>query len=82
MQDAIGRYLVNLKSEKQIDEYLAKLRDEAFIEIDPRFQFDNSKVKSAQIKRVPYVEEKERKRLQKEQEKERKAAAKTPKGSK
>ena len=82
VQDAIGRYLVNLKSEKQIDEYLAKLRDEAFIEIDPRFQFDNSKVKSAQIKRVPYVEEKERKRLQKEQEKERKAAAKTPKGSK
>lgn len=81
VQDAIGRYLVNAKSEKQIDEYLAKLRDDAFIEIDPRFQFDNSKVKSAQIKRVPYVEEKERKRLQKEQEKERKAAAKRSKGS-
>jgi peptidyl-prolyl cis-trans isomerase SurA len=76
VQDAIGRYLVNLKSEKQIEEYLAKLRDEAFIEIDPRFQFENSKVKSAQIKRVPYIEEKERKRLQKEQEKERKEAAK------
>lgn len=76
VQDAIGRYLVNLKSEKQIEEYLAKLRDEAFIEIDPRFQFESSRVKSAQIKRVPYVEEKERKRLEKEKEKERKAAAK------
>lgn len=76
VQDAIGRYLVNQKSEKQIDEYLAKLRDEAFIEIDPRFQFENSKVKSAQIKRVPYIEEKERKKLEKEQAKERKEAAK------
>jgi len=81
VQDAIGRYLVNLKSEKQIEEYLAKLRDEAFIEIDPRFQFDNSKVKSAQIKRVPYIEEKERKRLEKEQRKEQKQAAKKSKGS-
>lgn len=80
VQDAIGRYLVNLKSEKQIEEYLAKLRDEAFIEIDPRFQFDNSKVKSAQIKRVPYIEEKERKRLEKEQRKEQKQAAKKSKG--
>lgn len=76
VQDAIGRYLVNQKSEKQIDEYIAKLRDEAFIEIDPRFQFENSKVKSAQIKRVPYIEEKERKKLEKEQAKERKEAAK------
>jgi parvulin-like peptidyl-prolyl isomerase len=82
VQDAIGRYLVNLKSEKQIEEYLAKLRDEAFIEIDPRFQFDNSKVKSAQIKRVPYIEEKERKRLEKEKEKERKAAARNPRAGK
>lgn len=81
VQDAIGRYLVNAKSEKQIEEYLAKLRDEAFIEIDPRFQFDNSKVKSAQIKRVPYIEEKERKRLEKEQRKEQKQAAKKSKGS-
>ncbi|NBO64331.1 MAG: hypothetical protein EBU88_05710 [Acidobacteria bacterium] len=79
VQDAIGRYLVNQKSEKQIEEYLTKLRDEAFIEIDPRFQFENSKVKSAQIKRVPYIEEKERKRLEKERQKERKAAAKAAK---
>ena len=76
VQDAIGRYLVNLKSEKQIETYLAKLRDEAFIEIDPRFQFDNSKVKSAMIRRVPYIEQKERKRLEKEKEKEKKSAAK------
>ena len=76
VQDAIGRYLVNLKSEKQIETYLVKLRDEAFIEIDPRFQFDNSKVKSAMIRRVPYIEQKERKRLEKEKEKEKKSAAK------
>ena len=82
VQDAIGRYLVNQKSEKQIEEYLAKLRDEAFIEIDPRFQFDSSKVKSAQIRRVPYIEEKERKRLEKEREKERKAAAKSARAGK
>lgn len=77
VQDAIGRYLVNLKSEKQVEEYLNKLRNEAFIEIDARYQFENAKVRSAQIKRVPYIEEKERKRLRKEEEKERKRKRKS-----
>ena len=79
VQDAIGRYLVSQKADKQIEEYLARLRDEAFIEIDARYQFENAKVKSAQIKRVPYTEEGEKKKQKKEKEKEKKseAAAKT-----
>jgi parvulin-like peptidyl-prolyl isomerase len=67
VQDAVGRYLVGQRAEKQIEEYLAKLRDEAFIEIDPRYQFENSKVKSASIKRVPYTEEKEKKKKEKKE---------------
>jgi parvulin-like peptidyl-prolyl isomerase len=69
VQDAIGRYLVGQRAEKQIEEYLAKLREEAFIEIDPRYQFENSKVKSASIKRVPYTEEKEKKKKEKKEKK-------------
>jgi hypothetical protein len=69
VQEAIGRYLVGQRAEKQIEEYLAKLRDEAFIEIDPRYQFENSKVKSASIKRVPYTEEKEKKKKEKKEKK-------------
>jgi parvulin-like peptidyl-prolyl isomerase len=76
--DAVGRYLVGQKSEKQIEEYLAKLRDEAFIEIDPRYQFEGSKVKSVSIKRTPYSEEnaKERKKREKEEKKKAEEAAK------
>jgi parvulin-like peptidyl-prolyl isomerase len=76
--DAVGRYLVGQKSEKQIEEYLAKLRDEAFIEIDPRYQFEGSKVKSLSIKRTPYSEEsaKERKKREKEEKKKAEEAAK------
>ena len=69
VQDHIGRTLVGQRSEKEVDAYLAKLRDEAFIEIDPRYQFENSKVKSAQIKRVPYTEEKDKKKKDKKEKK-------------
>ena len=69
VQDHIGRTLVGQLSEKEVDAYLAKLRDEAFIEIDPRYQFENSKVKSAQIKRVPYTEEKDKKKKDKKEKK-------------
>lgn len=57
VQDAIGRYLVGQRAEKEIENYLTKLRDEAFIEIDQRFQFENAKVKSVPIKRVQYSDE-------------------------
>jgi peptidyl-prolyl cis-trans isomerase SurA len=71
VQENIARILVGEQSEKQIDEYLAKLREEAFIEIDQRYQFENSKVKSAMIKRVPFMTEDERKQREKEREKEK-----------
>lgn len=73
VQDAVGRFLVNQNAEKQIDAYLARLRDDAFIEIDPRFQFEGSKVKSAQIKRVPYSEENAKAKKKKEKEEKKKA---------
>jgi parvulin-like peptidyl-prolyl isomerase len=78
VQNDIGRILVGQYAEKQIEGYLARLRDEAFIEIDIRYQFESAKVKSAQIKRVPYTEEKEKKK-KKEKKPEEKKAQETPK---
>ena len=71
VKEAVGRYVAGQQAEQQIDTYLGKLREDAFIEIDPRFQFEGSKVKSAQIKRVPYSEEnaKTRKKAEKEEKK-------------
>lgn len=71
VKEQVGRYVAGQQAEQQIDTYLSKLRDDAFIEIDPRFQFEGSKVKSAQIKRVPYSEEnaKTRKKAEKEEKK-------------
>ncbi len=77
VQDAIGRYLVGQRAEKQIDEYLTKLRDEAFIEIDSRFQFENAKVKSVQIKRIPYSDEGERGKKKNKKDKKAEEAQKT-----
>lgn len=79
VQQKLGNFLVGQQSEKQIDAYLAKLRDDAFIEIDPRFQFEGSQVKSAQIKRVPYSEEnaKTKKKKEKEEKKKTEEAQKT-----
>jgi parvulin-like peptidyl-prolyl isomerase len=71
VQEAIARFLVGEQSEKQIEEYLTKLRSEAFIEIDPRYQFENSRVKSAMIKRVPFMTEDEKKQREKDREKEK-----------
>ncbi|HKX26659.1 MAG TPA: peptidyl-prolyl cis-trans isomerase [Blastocatellia bacterium] len=73
VQDHVARTLVGQYGEKQIEAYLAKLRDEAFIEIDTRYQFESAKVKSAQIKHVPYTEEKEKKKKEKEKKEEKKA---------
>jgi len=71
VQEKIARILVGEQAEKQMEEYLGKLRSEAFIEIDPRYQFESSKIKSAMIKRVPYMSEDEKKQREKEKEKER-----------
>ena len=57
------------KGAAQFDTYLEKLRSDAFIEIDPKYRLEGSKVKSAEIKHSPYVEEKDRKKQQKEEKK-------------
>ncbi len=73
VQQKLGGYLVSQQAEQQMDTYLAKLRDDAFIEIDPRYQFEGSKVKSAQIKRTAYSEENEKTRKKREKEEKKKA---------
>jgi parvulin-like peptidyl-prolyl isomerase len=73
VQQRIAGYLVGQQSEVQIEAYLAKLREDAFIEIAPEFQFEGSVVKSAQIKRVAYSEENEKTRKKREKEEKKKA---------
>lgn len=73
VQQRIAGFLVNQQAEQQIETYLAKLRDDAFIEVAPAFQFEGSKVRSAQIKRVPYSEENAKTRKQREKEEKKKA---------
>src|SRR5262249_33962270 len=76
VQNFIGRALIDKHIGDEIEVYLTKLRNDAFIEIDARYQFENSKVKSAQIKRVPYSDDNSKKKKdkkEKEKEKEKKA---------
>ncbi|HMV50298.1 MAG TPA: hypothetical protein PKD31_21335, partial [Blastocatellia bacterium] len=47
--------------------------EDAFIEIDPRFQFEGSLVRSAQIKRVPFSDENQKTRKKREKEEKKKA---------
>ncbi len=81
VQNHVAQMLVQQRSGEQVEEYLTKLRGEAFIEIDPRYQFETSKVKSVQIKHTPYSEDsgKKKKKKDKEKEAEKKAAEKTAK---
>jgi parvulin-like peptidyl-prolyl isomerase len=79
VQNHVGSALVEQQAAKEEEAYLDKLRNDAFIEIDSRYQFENSKVKSAQIKRVPYSDDNEKKKKDKK-EKEKKAAE-TPKAT-
>jgi peptidyl-prolyl cis-trans isomerase SurA len=76
VQNHIGRALIDQHIGDEVEVYLTKLRNDAFIEIDARYQFENSKVKSAQIKRVPYSDDNSKKKKEKEKkekEKEKKA---------
>jgi peptidyl-prolyl cis-trans isomerase SurA len=76
VQNHIGRSLIDQHMGDEVEVYLTKLRNDAFIEIDARYQFENSKVKSAQIKRVPYSDDNSKKKKdkkEKEKEKEKKA---------
>jgi peptidyl-prolyl cis-trans isomerase SurA len=83
VQNHVGRALVDQHAGEEVETYLTKLRNDAFIEIDARYQFENSKVKSAQIKRVPYSDDNSKKKKdKKEKEKEKvKKATEAPKAS-
>ena len=72
--DEVGQRLAYERADKQIDVYLDKLRSDAFIEIDPRYQFTDSKVKSAQIKHTPYDVAEDNKKKKKDKDKEKKEA--------
>jgi parvulin-like peptidyl-prolyl isomerase len=77
VQNHIGRALVDQQMGQEVEEYLTKLRNDAFIEIDARYQFENSKVKSVQIKRITSSDDNSKKKKdkkEKEKEKEKKAA--------
>jgi peptidyl-prolyl cis-trans isomerase SurA len=77
VQNHIGQSIAEKNAGAEIDAYMTKLRNDAFIEIDPRFQFENAKIKSAQIKRVPYSEDSDKKKKEKkerEKEKDKRAA--------
>jgi parvulin-like peptidyl-prolyl isomerase len=80
VQDEVTNRLVYEKSEKQIDEYLANLRADAFIEIDPRYQFAESKVKSVQIKHTSFLDAEENKK-KKKKDKEKKDSVATSKAT-
>jgi parvulin-like peptidyl-prolyl isomerase len=83
VQNYVGRMLTEQIGRQEEEAYLTKLRNDAFIEIDPRYQFENSKVKSAQIKRVPYSDENDKKKREKEKKEKakEKKAAETPKAT-
>ena len=66
IQRMVGYRLTEERGEGKFETYLAKLRSDAFIEIDPRYQSMVSKTKSAQIKRTPYTDEKEKKKKDKD----------------
>jgi peptidyl-prolyl cis-trans isomerase SurA len=81
VQNHIGRALVEQHAGEEVDTYLTKLRNDAFIEIDARYQFENSKVKSAQIKRVPFSDENNKKKKDKKEKEKDKKAAEAPKAA-
>jgi parvulin-like peptidyl-prolyl isomerase len=81
VQQYVARSLAMQREEEEVEGYYNKLRNDAFIEIDPRYQFENSKVKSAQIKRVPYVDPADKKKKDKKEKDKDKKAAETPKAT-
>jgi len=62
IQEEVGQRLTYERGAVEMDKYIEKLRGDAFIEVDPRYQLANSKIKSAQIKRTPYTQEKDKKK--------------------
>lgn len=71
-QEVVNRMIYE-RSQGEIENYLKRLRADAFIEIDPRYQLPGMKVQSVSIKRVPFSEEsdKERRKREKREKKEK-----------
>lgn len=73
--DEVAQRLTYERGAVEMEKYLEKIRSEAFIEVDPRYQLAESKIKSAQIKRVPYSEEnRNKKKKDKDKDKEKEEA--------
>lgn len=76
--DQVAQAITYERGSVEMDKYLEKLRSDAFIEVDPRYQLAESKVKSASIKRISAEERKENKdKKKKEKKEEPKDASKT-----
>ncbi|MFN0124041.1 MAG: peptidyl-prolyl cis-trans isomerase [Blastocatellia bacterium] len=73
VKNELANRLAYEKGQGEIENYLKRLREDAFIEIDARYQLPGMKVQSASIKRVPVSDEseKERKKREKREKKER-----------
>lgn len=73
VKGAVSNRLVMEKGQTQVEAYLKNLREDAFIEIDPRYQLPGLKTTSASIKRTEFTGEsdKERKKREKREKKEK-----------
>lgn len=73
VKNAVSQRLAMEKGQEHVDVYLKSLREDAFIEIDPKYQLPGLKTASAQIKVTPYSEEseKEKKKRLKQEKKEK-----------
>ena len=81
VQNHIGRSLIDQRMGDEVEAYLTKLRNDAFIEIDARYQFENSKVKSVQIKRVSSSDDNSKKKKDKKEKEKEKKPAEAPKAA-
>ena len=81
VQNFIGRSLIDQRMGDEVEAYLTKLRNDAFIEIDARYQFENSKVKSVQIKRVTSSDDNSKKKKDKKEKEKEKKPAEAPKAA-
>ena len=80
--DQVAQRITYERGATEMDKYLEKLRADAFIEVDPRYQLADSKIKSASIKRVSAedrkdAKDKKKKDKDKEKKEEPKEASKT-----
>jgi parvulin-like peptidyl-prolyl isomerase len=73
VQDEVAQRMTYERGQEEMEKYLEKLRDDAFIEVDPRYLVAANKIKPAPIKRTDFSQEteKERKKREKREKKEK-----------